>query len=505
MPDTPHHHRGNNPWQRSPLVLLTPARMGAADRAAQAGGAGAGALMEAAGSAVAVAIGARWAQCLVTVLCGPGNNGGDGFVTARHLQSAGWPVKVALLGARDTLTGDAARAAAQWRGDLAPLVPECLHGAGVIVDAMFGAGLSRPLAGEAAVMVEAMASQHRPVCAIDVPSGLDGASGVVRGVAARAALTVTFFRKKPGHLLYPGRGLCGEVIVADIGTPVGVLDGIVADTWENGPGLWLRGYPWPEPESYKYTRGEVLILGGAAITGASRLATLAASRAGAGMVTLAAPSAVWPIYAAALTNAIVHAFDGAEGWQALLADLRRNCIVVGPGAGVDAATRGYVLAALATGRATVLDADALTAFAEAPRDLFAAIKAACVITPHDGEFKRLFHTAGNKLERSRAAAKESGAVVVLKGPDTVIASPDGRAIINANAPPQLATGGSGDVLTGIIAALQAQGMPPFEAAAAGVWLHGAAASAFGLGLVAQDLPDALPGVIRLLKASLEGG
>ena len=484
----------------SALTLLTPAQMGEADRAAKAAGAQDGALMEAAGSAVAVAIGARWPMRPVVVLCGPGNNGGDGLVVARHLAAAGWPVKLAMLGAREKLTGDAARAAALWTGECAPFTPESLIGAGVVVDAIFGAGLSRPIDGAPATMVEAMARHRIPICAVDVPSGLDGTTGMVRGVAARADLTVTFFRKKPGHLLYPGRALCGDLIVADIGTPVAVLDAIASATWENGPDLWLHGYPWPLAESYKYTRGEVLVLGGAAITGASRMTALAASRAGAGMVTLAAPEPVWGIYATALTNAIVHSFSGAEGWQALLADKRRNCVAIGPGAGVDAATRSYVLAALATRRATVLDADALTSFAEAPQVLFDAINGPCVMTPHEGEFMRLFHEPGDKLQRTRAAARQSGAVVVLKGPDTVIASPDGRAIINSNAPPQLATGGSGDVLTGIIAALQAQGLPPFEASAAGVWLHGAAASAFGLGLIAQDLPDALPRVLQALKA-----
>ena len=490
-------------WQRSALALLTPAQMGSADAAAMAAGAPVGALMEAAGSAVAVAIGARWAMRPVLVLCGPGNNGGDGFVVARHLAGAGWPVKLAMLGVREKLAGDAARAAALWTGECVPFTPDSLAGAGVIVDAIFGAGLSRPVEGAAAAMINAIAAHRVPVCAVDVPSGLDGATGLVRGVAAAAELTVTCFRKKPGHLLYPGRGLCGDLVVADIGTPVSVLDAIGAATWENGTDLWLPEFPWPQAESYKYTRGEVLILGGAAITGASRLTTLAASRAGAGMVTLAAPEAVWPIYATALTNAIVHSFTGAKGWQALLTDKRRNCLVIGPGAGVGAATRGYVMAALATHRATVLDADALTSFAEAPQDLFDAIKGPCVMTPHAGEFRRLFQVDGDKLHQTRAAARQSGAVVVLKGPDTVIASPDGRAIVNSNAPPQLATGGSGDVLTGIVAALLAQGMAPFEAAAAGVWLHGAAASAFGLGLVAHDLPDALPRVLQSLKAQAD--
>jgi len=325
---------------------------------------------------------------------------------------------------------------------------------------------------------------------------------MILGAAAPADLTVTFFRKKPGHLLFPGREFCGEVVVADIGTPVSVLDAIAPATWENGPDCWLSGYPWPLPQSYKYKRGEVLILGGEAITGASRMTAQAASRAGAGMVTLAAPAVVWGIYATSLFNAIVLSFQGAAEWQALLCDRRRNVIAIGPGAGVGPSTRGYVLAALTTGRATVLDADALTSFAEAPEQLFRAIDGPCVLTPHAGEFKRLFHFEGDKLTCARGAAKQSKAVVVFKGPDTVIAAPDGRAIINSNAPAQLATGGTGDVLTGFIAALLAQGMAPFEAAAAAVWLHGAAAAEFGLGLVAEDLPNVLPRVVQKLRTHM---
>jgi NAD(P)H-hydrate epimerase len=278
-----------------------------------------------------------------------------------------------------------------------------------------------------------------------------------------------------------------------------VLDEIAPNCWENGPDLWLGGYPWPQPESYKYKRGEVLILGGEVITGASRMTAEAAARAGAGMVTLAAPARVWSIYATSLINAIVRSFDGLRDFEALLADKRRNVIAIGPGAGVGSSTRQFVLAALATRRAAVLDADALTSFAEAPQELFQAIAGPCVLTPHAGEFMRLFHFEGDKLQRTRSAARQSNAVVVFKGPDTVIAAPDGRAIINSNAPAQLATGGSGDVLTGFVAALVAQGMPPFEAAAAAVWLHGAATTEYGLGLVAEDLPDVLPRVLQKLK------
>ena len=490
-----------HPLPDDKLVLLTPAEMNMADRAAQASGVDGFGMMEAAGGAVAVAVGNRWPMQPLSVLCGPGNNGGDGFVAARHLAEAGWPVTLALLGSRDRLTGEAAHAASLWKGTIAPFSVDRLDDAGIVIDALFGAGLSRPLDGEALALVETLKARHIPTCAIDVPSGLDGASGQVRGAAAPADLTVTFFRKKPGHVLYPGRGLCGAIVVADIGTPAAVLGDIAPKTWENGPGLWLEGYPWPEAESYKYKRGEVLILGGEAITGASRMTAQAASRAGAGMVTLAAPTRVWSIYATSLINAIVRSFDGLPEFEALLADRRRNVIAIGPGAGVGSSTRQFVLAALATKRAMVLDADALTSFAEAPEDLFGAIEGPCVLTPHAGEFMRIFHFEGDKLQRTRNAAKQCNALVVLKGPDTVIAAPDGRAIINSNAPAQLATGGTGDVLTGFVAALLAQGMAPFEAAAAAVWLHGAAASAFGLGLVAQDLPDALPQVLQTLHGS----
>ena len=491
-------------FQEGELALLTPIQMGDADRAVKASGVYGFGLMEAAGSAVAVAVGARWPMRPATVLCGPGNNGGDGFVAARHLAAAGWPVKLALLDSREKLTGEAARAASLWKGPVAPFSSESLEGAGIVIDAIFGAGLSRPLDGNALALVESLKVRRIPTCAVDIPSGLDGASGMILGAAAPADLTVTFFRKKPGHLLYPGRGLCGDILVADIGIPATVLDDIAPNTWENGPDLWLAGHPWPQPESYKYKRGEVLILGGEAITGASRMTAQAASRAGAGMVTLAAPAKVWSIYATSLINAIVHSFDGLQEFEVLLADVRRNVIAIGPGAGVGSSTRQLVLAALATKRAAVLDADALTSFAEAPQDLFQAIVGPCVLTPHAGEFMRLFHFEGDKLQRARSATRESNAVVVLKGPDTVIAAPDGRAIINSNAPAQLATGGTGDVLTGFVAALLAQGMAPFEAAEAAVWLHGAAATEFGLGLVAEDLPNALPRVLQKIKARLDG-
>jgi ADP-dependent NAD(P)H-hydrate dehydratase / NAD(P)H-hydrate epimerase len=234
------------------------------------------------------------------------------------------------------------------------------------------------------------------------------------------------------------------------------------------------------------------------MTGAARLASRAAARVGAGLVTVAAPEPAFPIYASALTGVIVAPVAGGDDFAALLADKRRNAALIGPGAGAHPETRDKALKILAAGKSAVLDADALTVFADNPMVLFDAIKSPCAFTPHEGEFARLFSTSGSKLDRARAAAKASAAVIVLKGADTVIAAPDGRAAVNENAPPTLATAGSGDVLAGLVLGLLAQGMPVFEAAAAAVWLHGAAAHAFGAGLVAEDLIETLPAVLANL-------
>ncbi|WAC59080.1 NAD(P)H-hydrate dehydratase [Brevundimonas sp. SL130] len=486
--------------RRSPARLLTPAEMGQCDLASLEAGVSGVDLMTAAGNGVAEAVTARWSRRPIRVLCGPGNNGGDGFVAARRLLAAGWPTRLSLLGSIDQLKGDAAHHASLWQGVVDPFDPGLMLESELIIDAIFGAGLSRPVDGAARTMIEALIARRPPICAVDVPSGLDGATGQVRGVAAPADLTVTFFRKKPGHLLYPGRRFCGDVVLIDIGSPEVVLDAIPGATFENGPALWRDAYPWPKTEDHKYSRGHALILGGEVITGAGRLTARGAMRSGAGLVTLAAPQRAWSIYATSMIGALVHAIDGLEDFKALLSDIRRNAVAIGPGAGVGEATRAAALAALATGRAVVLDADALTSFADDPTELFAASNGRCVLTPHDGEFARLFDASGDKLTRTRRAAAVSGAVVLLKGPDTVIAAPDGRAAINTNAPADLATGGSGDVLTGFVLGLLAQGMEPFDAACAATWLHGECAAAFGSGLVAEDLPEALPGVLARLKA-----
>lgn len=482
-------------------VLLTPEQMAQADQAAIAGGVPGIELMAAAGQAVADAIEARWQPSTVLVLCGPGNNGGDGFVVAQRLQAAGWSVRVALLGEQDGLKGDAAWHARQWRGEVHGMDVRLLDGVDLVVDALFGAGLSREVDGLAADMLRETQRRRLPVCAVDIPSGVDGASGMLRGPAVKAELTVTFFRKKPGHLLLPGRELCGDIVLADIGIPWAVLTDIAASAFENTPSLWSASLPRPGLGTHKYRRGHVLVNGGALMTGAARLAALGAARAGAGLVTIATPPEAWAVYATAMTSVMVEALPDGDIAPAL-ADGRRNALVLGPGAGLGAQTRHNVLAAAATGRALVLDADALTAFADEPAVLFSALRGPCVLTPHEGEFARLFpgHDQGDKLVRARAAARRSGAVVVLKGADTVVAEPGGRVVVNANAPAWLATGGTGDVLAGMMGGLLAQGMPVFEAACAAVWMHGAAGRLAGPGLMSEDLPGLLPHVLRQLYA-----
>jgi NAD(P)H-hydrate epimerase len=333
--------------------------------------------------------------------------------------------------------------------------------------------------------------------AVDIPSGVQGDTGENLGGVA-AGLTVTCFRKKPGHVLLPGRDLCGELVVADIGTPEQVFEEIRPNTFENDPRLWLAELPRPGGSGNKYTRGHALIIGGYPMTGAARMAARAAARAGAGLTTIAVPEVALPIYAGALMSIMVKPLAAPDDLDALLRDPRITGFLIGPGAGVGETTRTRTLAMLATRRATLIDADAISSFQDAQSVLTDAIGGACVMTPHEGEFARIFDASGDKLTRTRRAAARSGAVIVLKGSDTVIAAPDGRAIINTNAPPSLATAGSGDVLSGIALGLLTQGMEPFLAAAAAVWIHGAAAREFGPGLIAEDLPDLLPGVWRRL-------
>lgn len=468
-----------------------------ADRLTVSAGLPSVSLMHNAGAAVAREVMRRWSPRPVAVLCGPGNNGGDGFVAASELRAAGWPVRVALHGTQERLTGDAQHYASRWRGPVEAIGQAGLERAELVIDALFGSGLTRALGADILQTLAAVADRRLPVVAVDVPSGVMGDSGESLG-AIGAQLTVTFTRKKPGHLLLPGRQLCGETVLAEIGTPGSVLERIDVDAWENSPALWQDQLPTAQAAANKFARGHALIRGGFPTTGAARMAARAAARAGAGLTTVAVPAAGLGIYAAALESIMVRPLAQSQDLARLLTDSRLNALLIGPGAGLDDETRSHALAMLATRRAVVLDADAISVFAKDRQALADAIQGPCVLTPHEGEFKRLFDEAGDKLSRARHAARALGAVIVLKGADTVIAAPDGRAIINANAPPTLATAGSGDVLSGIILGLLAQGMDVFLAAAAGVWMHGAAAADFGPGLIAEDLPDLLPGVLRRL-------
>ena len=461
-------HRGAVPRQ----PLFTPDEMGVADRAAPALGMPGLVSMQNAGRAVARAA-RRFGPCRTLVLCGPGNNGGDGWAAATLLARQGWPVAVAELAA-PRAGSDAAVMRAAWQGPLVPFATDEVGRADLVIDAVFGAGLSRDVPATVAAVLGAA----RRVLAVDVPSGLDGANGQARGEVRAAEMTVTFVAAKPGHLLLPGRSLCGELVVADILMPAAALPD--ACTWRNTAALWT--IPTPDAESHKYTRGHVTVLGGAQMTGAARLAAAAARRGGAGLVTIAAMGSA-DVYRTGEPGTIV--LDAAVA--DLLADLRRMTWVCGPGLSQQAA-RAALPQLQAARRQVVADADALGA---AAGELH-LLRGCTVITPHEGEFTRLFGPVGvDKLAATRAAAAQVGCVVVLKGADTVIASLDGRAAINDSAPPWLATAGAGDVLAGLVAALLAQGMPAWEAACAAVWVHGHAAHLAGPGLIAENLLDRL--------------
>ncbi|WP_428375058.1 NAD(P)H-hydrate dehydratase [Lichenicoccus sp.] len=466
------------------LVLFTPDQMADADRLA-ASVMPSFTLMRNAGRAVArAALGLGPRRTLV--LCGPGGNGGDGYVAATLLAQQGWPVDVAAL-AEPRLDSDAARARAGWHGPVRAFDPQRAAQADLVIDAVYGAGLSRPVEGLAA---ETLARARR-VLAVDVPSGIDGATGAVLGMAPIAELTVTFVRAKPGHWLLPGRDHLGRLVVADIGMPDQVLRALAPRSWANRPGLWrLRALT---AHDHKYSRGVVSICGGASMTGAARLASGGARGAGAGLVRIAAERGA-DLYRTGAPGLIV---DEAP-LEDLLADERRRVWVCGPGLASDE-VRASLPALLRSGRQVIADAGALTEHAGAPEKL----RGAAVLTPHAGEFAKLFGATGtDRLGATRAAAAGVGAVVLLKGSDSIIAAPDGRAAINGNAPPWLGTAGAGDVLSGVIAALLAGGMAPFEATCAGVWIHGEAANIAGEGLLAEDLLRCLPASVRAARTGL---
>jgi hydroxyethylthiazole kinase-like uncharacterized protein yjeF len=487
--------------------------MAKADRLTIAAGTPGIELMENAGRAVADAVSAVLQGRRVVIVTGPGNNGGDGFVAARLLAERGYEVRVSFVGERDRLKGDAAIAADRWSGPVEEASPVSLTDCDIIVDALFGAGLDRAVEALPRAMIRAINLSGVPVIAVDLPSGVNGTSGAIMGIAVKAAHTVTFFRRKTGHLLLPGRLQCGKVEVADIGIPASVLATIKPCAFVNDPALWGGTFPRPGAAAHKYTRGHtVVVSGGLSTTGAARLAARGALRAGSGLVTIASPREALAVNATASLAVMVRAIDGAGELAEFLADKRRNAVVLGPGGGIGEAMRAQVLTALAGEAGVILDADALSSFADHSGTLAKAIagrSGGTVLTPHEGEFSRLFKMISgedkvhSKLEKTCAAARESDAVVLLKGADTVVAAPDGRASVAENAPPYLATAGSGDVLAGMVAGLIAQGMEAFEAASAATWLHGEAGASFGPGLISEDLPEELPRVYRRLFEALE--
>ncbi|MFZ5616571.1 MAG: NAD(P)H-hydrate dehydratase [Pseudomonadota bacterium] len=486
-----------------PFLLLSAAETRAVEAAAMSNGLSGAAMMEAAGAAVVSFIARSVSKRPAAILCGPGANGGDGFVVARLLKELGFPVRVGLLGEASQLKGDAALMAKLFDGAVEPLSPAILDGAGIIVDALFGTGLARAIEGAARETVIAANAHAAPVFAVDIPSGVDADAGAVLGVAIEAAATIAFIAKKPGHLLFPGRALSGAVTVADIGVQDEWVASVKPSAFENHPALWAARWRRPSFLTHKYDRGHAAIVSGPRLkTGAARLAATAALRSGAGLVTMLSPKDACDENAAHLTAIMLREADGADAIASIVADRRFTATLIGPAAGVGPQTKGRALAILRSPAGAVLDADALTSFEGDAGTLFAALREDDVLTPHEGEFARLFPglKGQGKLAAARAAAARAKAVIVLKGADTIIAAPDARAVINANAPFDLATAGSGDVLAGIIAGMRAQGLPGFEAAAAGVFLHGAAGQIAGPGLVAEDLADALRKVLRTLFA-----
>jgi ADP-dependent NAD(P)H-hydrate dehydratase / NAD(P)H-hydrate epimerase len=476
--------------------LLTVEEMARADAMAITAGVSGEELMEVAGKAVAdAALQSGFER--IAVLCGPGNNGGDGFVAARYLTESGKQVRLGLLGAIDSLKGDARINADKWQGETEALSPDILEGADCVIDAIFGAGLTRDVESIVRETIEAIGDRF--CIAVDVPSGVHGNTGEIMGAAHKANKTVTFFRLKPGHLLFPGRAYCGDVQLVDIGIPEVVLNEISPTQWRNAPDVWETGFPWPEFNDHKYSRGHAVVVGGAEMTGAARLAVQSAMRAGAGIVTVAVPTEAATIYKLSLPGAIVRAVRDTGTFREIIEDQRVSVCLIGPGNGVNVATREKTLAILRQRLPVVLDADALSVFEETRDLLLSNIQSPCLMTPHKGEFDRLFDIDGDKVTRVREAARLSGATVLLKGADTVLAAPDGRVVMNDNAPADLATAGAGDVLAGMATGLMARGLGPFEAGCIAVWLHGEAAKAVGPGLIAEDLPDALPGVLKSLK------
>lgn len=495
-------------------TLYSPSQVAMLDAAAVEAGVSLQTLVYVAGTRAAEAIHARWPTKAIVVLCGPGNNGADGWIAAQHLRTLGHKVRIRIVAPIENANAQVQWAASLWPENVQPSDDCDVQPDELVVDALFGTGLKQalsPVLQQWALHIQALGV---PVCALDIASGVNGATGAVEGQAFKATLTLSFLCAKPGHYLLPGREYTGELQVLTLPFPFALWQRVETDTaWRqrlgsvtqlNSPALWGAQFPVAGMAGHKYTRGHASVVGGEQLTGAARLAAMAAQRSGAGLISVVASAQAWSVYATALPSSIMVQSVEPTEWQQALLDERQNTWLVGPGAGVTEHTKQCVLQILQAKKSVVLDADAITVFKGQAALLAQTIASPCVITPHEGEFARLFTRSADKLQDVVNAAQQTGAVVVLKGADTVIAAPDGRVAINANAPAYLATGGSGDVLAGIVCGLLSQGMPAFEAACAAVWMHGEVAQQCGVGLVPEDLIAALPMVQRHLLQSLQG-
>ncbi len=457
-------------------------------------------LMEAAGSGIAEQIFSEFSPCPVQVFCGPGANGGDGYVVARHLYEAGWPVFLTVC-AKTVPATDADKMEQALPSGVSITGTEISCNIGLIVDCIFGAGLKRPISGELAELVNHINAHPAKVVSADLPSGIFGDNGKVSPPAIKADMTVTFECLKPAHVLEPARSQCGKIKVIAIGFPDGLLDNFDPVAIVNQRNLWPEIPKAPEAVTHKHSRGRLLVMcGGALHTGAARLAARAGLRIGAGWVTLAGSKKSMQVCAAHETSVVLLARDRGEPVSSLLQAQNPDCIIIGPAGGVGKDMRRDVLELLAHNKPTVLDADALSSFADDPDTLFDACHSNTVLLPHEGEFARLFGQLGsefgNKIERVQAAARLAGCTLLLKGADSVMATASGRIVVNTHTSGWLASLGSGDVLAGMVAGLMAQGHRGFEALCAAVWMHGELGRRLGPGLIAEDLPKAIPLILR---------
>lgn len=492
-----------------PADILTVRAMSAADAHAIQKGQSGIALMQTAGAALARAITSRFAARGTAVLCGPGNNGGDGWEVAQGLKAQGWDVTVFSLVERSALKGDAAIAASRWSGPVRPMETFEPHRHALVVDALFGAGLSRPLEGLCADIAKQLDGSDSVVVSADIPSGLNGDLGRASGPVMRADLTVTFHRLKPAHLLQPGRSLCGEIVLADIGIPDSWSASIPACAQVNSPDLWALPCPLAMAQTHKHKRGRLCVLSGPpGSTGAAVLSARAGLIGGAGFVTLLSGAKDVADLSLSEPSLVVRALDNQQTLGRQLDGLRANGLVLGPGGGMTSLLKAQVIEALRSGVPLVLDADALSLFENDPQALFADLHEGVVLTPHAGEFARLFpglatKTDQNKIEVTQRAASICGAIILYKGADTVIATPDGRVRVNVHASPRLATAGTGDVLAGLIGSFLAQGMNAFDAASAGAFVHGEAGRLCGSGSTVNTVLAQLPEALARIRALSE--